>query len=152
MEKSKGQRQPRRQIATPGLSITFVEAEEAEIIQTVSEWRTRHLLFLTSEASHENFEIFFFEHLQTSKGSLTARDIVDVARLGDPPADRALRHYIQICSEARRLDEMPTSVIDYLMRDVAAGAPLRSGYPSTAPQVANNVMRDVAICWWGASG
>jgi hypothetical protein len=146
MTKRQGAREPRLPIATPGLSASFVEVEQAEIIRTVFEWHTHHLLFLTSEASHEEFEIFFFEHLQSCEGSLTARDIVDVARLGHPAADRALRHFIQVCTEHHQ--QMPASVEDYLIRDVAARPPLDSGYGSTAPQLANNFMRDVAICWW----
>ena len=138
---------PRKPSSKAGLPATFVEAEELEVLIEVSGWCARHWMFLTSRASHEEFEIFFFEQLQNAKGSLTAADIVDIARRGHPPADRALRHFIQVCSEDRCLDAMPTSVLDYLMRDVATRPPLPE-YPSTAPQTANHFARDVAICWW----
>jgi hypothetical protein len=140
-------REPRTPTAGLPATTSWIAAEEAYIARALRVFRNLAEEDLNSEASHRLFESYFLFRLQNSDDALEPGAIVDVARRGHPPADRALRHYIQICSEARRLDEMPTSIIDYLRRDVAARPPLPDGYSSTTPRVVDHFARDAAIAW-----
>ena len=121
-------------------------AEELYIASVVDAWIVRLAETLTPEANRDMFEEFFFEHLQTCKGTLQAVDVVQVARLGHPAAAGALRRYIRIAADERQLDAMPTSVIGYL-DDVMAQKPMPTRYASNVPQVVDNFARDVAIGW-----
>jgi hypothetical protein len=140
----KRSRKPRQPTANRLLA-TQIEAEEGLIIKVVAAWRAFHRDRLSPEASHNSFEAYFFERLMNFDGTLDAATIVRAARLGHPPPDRALRHYIQVAMEADLFHTLPTSVRDYA-RECLARVPPIARYPSTARQVVNHFARDVGIC------
>ena len=129
---------------TASLPATFDQAEDRIIEETVLGMRGRLEEVIGSEASHRFFETDFLRRLHEGTGSLDAGIIVDMARSGHPPADHALRHFIQQHMEADRFQQMPTSVREYA-RWSLANPPLQVGYASQAPQTVNDFNRDVAI-------
>lgn len=82
-----------------------IAAEEAEIEETVRAWRAHYETLL---ADDDVFEAFCAEQLKTD-----AAAIVDLARLGHPAADRALRRHIISAIDAGRFQELPPSVRAY---------------------------------------
>jgi hypothetical protein len=137
-------REPRTPKTTAPLPATYAEAEERSIIEILLSWRPRYEELISSEESHKLFQADFLRRLQTGAGTLDAATIVKLARHGHPPADLALRHYIQLAMEADRFQELETSVREYA-REVMARGPLPVGYPSTAWQGINNFKRDILI-------
>jgi hypothetical protein len=138
-------RKPRTTQATTGLPATYIEAEEMYIIEILLRWRPRYEELISSEESHKLFQADFLRRLQTGAGTLDAATIVKFAQHGHGPADHAVREYVQIRSEDHRLDEMPTSVINYLREVIMVRGPLPVGYPSTCWQGLNNFKRDILI-------
>ena len=130
---------------TTALPVTFTEAMEQWIADAVRKWYAQHEAQLSSEASHQLFVADFLHRLQTGSGTLEAAHIVEFARNGHPPADHALRRFVLLAAEARRLDSLPSSVLGY-MQVIATHAPLPVGYPSTASQIINNFIRDIVLC------
>lgn len=139
-------RNPRPPKTTTGLPATFIEAEEAEIERAVLKWRVENEERLTSEASHSYLADFFFRQLElNAEGDAAA--IVDIANAGHPPADHALRRFIQKAVEDDRQKILPISVRNYERAGIMR-APLSIGYPTRVPQVVNHAARDVAISLW----
>jgi hypothetical protein len=132
-----------------GLPATFVEAQEQIIQATVNDWRCRIQERITSAGSAEIIAADLLRllelHHQGGRPALEPGDIVDMAEGGHPPADHALRCFIERRMEADQFQQMPVSVRDYARRNQWR-APLPVEYPSQAPQVVSKFTRDIAIC------
>lgn len=137
-------RKPRPPTRSSNLPATFAQAEDGLIEQALLELRVRIEQEINSEASHRFFEADFLRRLHEGAGTLSPGIIVDIARSGHPPADHALRHFIEQHMEADRFQNMPTSVREYA-RWAQRNPPLPVGYASNAPQVVNNFTRDLVI-------
>lgn len=131
--------------ARPGVvvPIGLIEAEESNIRAAVAGWHARRPGRFDAEASHRLLEDYFLRMLQINDETIDAALVVELARSGHPPADRALRRFIQQAMELDQFQSLPTSVRDYGRRCVEI-APL-AGYPSRVSQVVDTYMRDVAI-------
>ena len=113
---------------------TFIEAEEALIVEAVRHWRAVREPLLSSEASNRHFENMFLRHLRAGDAaSFPAAYIVEIARHGHPPADRAVRTFIQEHMEKDQFQTLPVSVREYARESLWRPA-LALGYPSRAPQ------------------
>lgn len=133
----------RRALATT----TYEEAETKFLEEEVRAWCASNRDRISAEASHRYLEEFFFQLLQQN-AELNAADIVDIARLKHPPADAALRHYIERETEGRRLDAMPPSLPDFLRVTIKHVPPLSVRYPSRSPHIVSQAARDVAFGLW----
>jgi hypothetical protein len=125
---------------------TATAATTARLEGILRAWRARHEALFTAASSHDVFEAFFLEKLQTNKGSLDAVYIVGLAKRGHPSADRALRRLIIQANEEDRFQALPLSVRAY-NSELLVRAPGPIGYSSRAPQTINHFNRDLAISW-----
>jgi hypothetical protein len=131
---------------TRRLPATFIEAEEQIIVAAIARWRAEREPLLSSEASNQHFENVFLRHLRAGgTGCFSAAYIVEIARNGHPPADRAVRTFIQEHMEKDQFQALPVSVREFARESLWRPA-LALGYPSRAPQVLSNLMRDLALC------
>jgi hypothetical protein len=139
-------RQPRPPRTATDLPATFVAAEDRIIKDAVLKWAPALEPLLSSEACHRFLKADFLRRLEAGAGTLDAGIICDIARNRHPPADDALRDFIELRIQADRFQELPLSVREYA-RWAQRNPPLPHGYSSKAPQTANNFIRDVAIAW-----
>lgn len=136
---------PASDLPASGLPGSYHEAVENLIARTVAAWWKLQSNHLTSEASHRLFEECFYEWLIHPEEASDAALVVRVARLGHPPADRALRRYVQAAMDAHRFPQLPLCVQEYA-REGLGQAPLTAGYPSRNPLI-NNFARNVVLCY-----
>ena len=93
---------------------------EAEIIATVRQWRAELEAQFDSPAGQQAVEAFFVAELARSGSDKV--EIVELARAGLAPADRALRRCIDEAMKANRFEELAVSVRYYAMLLLRAGA------------------------------
>jgi hypothetical protein len=84
---------------------------------------------------------------QLQAGAAAALPLADIVAMGDaghPPADQALRAFIHEHIDADRFGELPVQLRAFAQR--ALRRPPADGYPSNAPQIVSDLVRDLAIC------
>jgi hypothetical protein len=93
-------------------TLTIAPADEAKLLDLLAEQYDRVRDRLTTEAGWERLQQFFYDHL-VRQSALTPL-ICEWGRAGHPAAHRALMAYIGEMTDVGRLNEMRTSVQDYL--------------------------------------
>jgi hypothetical protein len=98
---------------------------------------------LSPEGSIRWLGEYFYRHLDADLGY--AASACDIARLGHPSADFAVRRYIAEAAEFGR--PMTGSLTDYA-RFAVENPPLPADYPSQVSQIATHALRDVVLTMW----
>jgi hypothetical protein len=115
----------------------------ARLERQVREWVQANSDKISAEGSIAFLAGYFYNHLIADLGYAAAA--CDIARLGHPAADAAVRRYI---AEAQEFGlEMTLSLHDY-DRYAVENAPLPADYPSQVSSIAKHALRDVAVIRW----
>jgi hypothetical protein len=136
-------REPRPPLALPAVS--FNDAQDADITEHVEHWYELIAAVLGSEAGQLAVQGDIYRQLKAGDTATLPLDyIVAMADARHPPADHALRAFIHDHIDADRFADLPVQLRAYAQR--ALMRPPLDGYPSNAPQVVNDLTRDIAIC------
>jgi hypothetical protein len=118
----------------------------AQLERQVRAWVQANSDKISPEGSHQFLAEYFYNHIRADLGYAAAA--CDIARLGHPAADAAVRRYI---AEAQEFDlEMTGSLRDYSRYAVENAPLLPADYPSQVSAIAKHALRDVALIQWVA--
>jgi hypothetical protein len=115
----------------------------AQLERQVREWVHANSDKISPEGSIAFLAGYFYNHLIADLGYAAAA--CDIARLGHPAADAAVRRYI---AEAQEFGLAMTGSLEDYNRYAVENAPLPADYPSQVSQIAKHAMRDVALIQW----